>query len=333
VRDLQAVLKGNPVPTIATQSRDLLFDIARTGGDNLDPVGTNLVRELGILAETDEQKGIYLRLRAQQHALQGDWSGALAAVDDHAQLQLAEPILSPQPALERSADAWAYSFLARWLHPSAPQAEKLASLLRARLRSKQSAGDLNSLLDLSRISPDRAIASEAHEATAQILSTQKEWGLAELAWLGLLDRGSPAGQVQALRSLSELAWSNRRPEDAWYFFRRLESDLARTPLPPGVVDSATYSREWKKDHPQPAAGEDPSSDWSTDSIRSETERAYRPDPNRRLAFPVDNSLPFFRDWSIYFDQQRWEMEFIRAVGFGVLCFEHRSATSLASLVR
>jgi outer membrane protein assembly factor BamB len=309
VKDLQASMKSKGDRPTADAARDLLFDIARSQKNSMDKVGSILVTELGRLAETAEEKGVYLRLLADERGRLSDWAGMLSAMDEHSRLDLTEPIPSGEPGLERSPSAWAHAFLSRWLKQAGPKSSPLLGSLEDRLTNSSATGDDDRLDSLAQILPNDQLVVDARIRQAKQREATKRGSLAELAWLDVLEHPGPRMQAEALIHLIELADNTHRPRDASYFLKRLEKEHPQTNLP-GGKSSMAWIRQWKQSHPDAGPSVvDPT--WPIDAIRTETERAYRPDPNKRLAFPVEGSLPFFREWNIYFDQQRWEVEFVR----------------------
>jgi outer membrane protein assembly factor BamB len=309
IEDLRASMKSKGDRATTEAARDLLFDIARSQWNTLEKAGSSFVQELGTLAETTEEKGVYLRLLADDRGRSNDWQGMLAAIDEHSKLGPTEPIPADEPSVERSSTAWAHAFLSRWLKQTGPQKGDLLRVLENRLSQASATGENAPLATLAKTLPIDRLVVDARVRQARQLGAKKERALAELAWLDVLEHQQPRQQAEALIQLIELASATGRPADASYFLKRLESEHRETALPSGE-SSIAWIRRWKESHP---AADDllANPSWPIDAIRVETERAYRPDPNKRLAFPVEGSLPFFRDWSIYYDQQRWEVEFVR----------------------
>ncbi len=309
VKDLQASMKSKGDQPTAQAARDLLFDIARAERNITREVGPSLVGQLGKLAETAEEKSIYLRLLADERGQSSDWVAMLSAMDEHSRLDLTDPIPTEEQGIERSPAAWAHAFLSRKLKQAGPKSNDLRRVLEDRLTKTSPAGGDDPFASLARILPIETLVVNARIRQARQWEVAKKGAMAELAWLDVLDHPEPRPQAEALLHLIELASATNRPADADYYLQRLEVEHPKTNLPDGQSAMA-WVRRWKESHPEVAKGvADPV--WPIDAIRTETERAYRPDPNKRLAFPVESSLPFFRDWSIYFDQQRWEVEFIR----------------------
>src|SRR5262249_819739 len=117
-------------------------------------------------------------------------------------------------------------------------------------------------------------------------------------------------RATAWAELVETALESERTPDASYYLGQLRRERGDLALTRGQTVADRVSALQPK-----VAPNDQIPPWTFDRVEDTGGRSFRPDPNKRLAFAIDPSLPFFAGWQIVFDGQRWELEFLnRATG-------------------
>jgi outer membrane protein assembly factor BamB len=305
IADLRAILREDQESTEASQARELLFDVASHEESLPAQLPDDLVADLGRFATDDGQRGTYLRLKAELLRRQAKWKESAAAIDEHLDLSLPDSIPTAFASVEQSATAWTRAFIRRASTPRPSSGlSPILARFETRLRQADSDGNVDELRRLEQILGDSALAEESSAALAKHLAARDLPAEEQIHWLRSADGSDPAAQAQAWSELALSAVRRSQPNQARFFLDRLATLPAETTSAGRSIDIIKNDLEASLPSATPTDAA-----WPYERIEAVSEKQYRPDPNKRLAFPVDARQPFFSSWQIVFDGQRWELEF------------------------
>jgi outer membrane protein assembly factor BamB len=311
IADLQGAAAGDPTIDGVKQSRTLLFDLAAHEGLTQASIPESFVNELEEMASTDVERGIYLRLKAEFLIRAGKTEEVVSLLDQHEALHLNEAVPSDWNFLRRTPGSWSRAFLRKSLSRLNEQKkESLVAIYRKRLATAIREKNTDQLTFLAFLFEGQEIGCESRLALGEICLADEEPADAEMNFIRAAESSATKVKIEALRQLVDLALLTDRPRDAKYYLDQLDSpetvknllEVDREPLSSSIA--ALKARLTPVERPVV------SPPWKSIKIEASSERSFRPEPNRRVAFPVRSGLPAFADEIVVLDHQRWDLEFI-----------------------
>lgn len=311
IADLQQALRGKQINDATKRARELMFDIAANEAiAQPKSVGT-FVQELGTLASSGEERGIYLRLLAEQRLATGDYLGSLEALDKHAALGLSAPVASEQGQVVRHPRTWSRSLARRLLAESNPATRsELDRLLAQRLDVLNQQKDVAGLESLASLFAGMTIGDRAYLRLGERLGALGRWGEAENAYLSVTGTGDAAAGAQALLALATIAEAAKESGDALVYYKQL-ADLHGDKPVRGTQTGKGLLEDFLADSKRSSGARLRGADWPFESVAVSFGKNARLDHNRRVVFPTKDDLPYFSDRLFMLNQQSSSLECYR----------------------
>lgn len=283
VRDLLAAIAVPAPAEVAETAKEFLFDVAGREALERPADAAEMLAALGRLAVKPEEKGTYLRLRAEHELARGDLAASLRTVEEHSDLNLVGLIPGERGMVRREPRVWTRSFLGRMLESAAeasmaPILEELDRRLTA-LVSRDEMGELERFASWLAGTP---LGARASLALGERLWTKTRWGEAEIHLELAATARDPAVAGRAVQLLAEIALKASRPADALYHAQRLPALLGTGTLPDGRTAAAVIAEVQQRGNAV-SAGAAP--DWSFEQVTVQTLRNVRPDAGRPVLTP------------------------------------------------
>ncbi|MBX9656007.1 PQQ-binding-like beta-propeller repeat protein [bacterium] len=311
IADLQGGAAGDAALDEVKQSRTLLFDLAAHEGLIQASIPESFVNELGAMASTDVERGIYLRLKAEFLIRAGKTEEIVSLLDQHEALHLNEAIPSDWNFLRRTPRSWSRAFLRKSLSRLNEQKkELLIAKYRGRLATATREKNADELKVLAFLFEGQEIGCESRLALGEISLADEQPAEAEMNFIRAAEGDSAKVTTEALRQLVDLALLTDRPRDAQYYLDELDSPEITKGLSKDDREQISSSIEKFKERLTPIERPVVSPPWNSVKIQASSERSFRPEPNRRVAFPARSGLPSFADKIVVLDHQRWDLEFV-----------------------
>lgn len=306
IEDLRLAVRSGSDPDSSERARTLLFDVAANEALRLADTSGDLAADLERLARNLPEKGVYYRLLAEHLLRARNYSGAMDAMDRHAALGLTEFIPTETEGVERSPRVWTRSFLSRLVaHAGSRASTEILDRYRKRWREYFDADDLEGAARLASDVMDLPLGSEIRLAIAQRLRDKGRYSEAELMLLEAAEGPDRDIAAEAYATLAEGFETAGRLAEARYFLTTYRERLPTVRTRSGTTADELLATFDKRHSPSVSAPRE----WQFDNVVAKDEKAFRPDASKRLLFPAEPDLPFFRDWLVSFDQQRWELQF------------------------
>ncbi|MFO0945749.1 MAG: PQQ-binding-like beta-propeller repeat protein [Planctomycetota bacterium] len=311
IADLQQALAAKQGSDATKRARDLMFDIAANEAiAQPKSVGT-FVQELGKLAATADEKGIHLRLLAEQKLANGDFLGTLEAIDKHGALGLSAPVASEQGQVVRHPRTWSRSMARRLLASASPGARaELDRALGARLESLTQQKDIVGLELLASTFAGQAIGDRAYANLGDRLSAMGRWGEAENAYLSVTGSGDGASAAHSLAALASIAEAAKQSGDALVYYEQLAAQYGDKPVRASLTGKGLRDA-FLADDKRSGAAKMRGADWPFESMAVSFGKNPRMDNNRRVIFPTKDELPYFSDRLFMLNQQASSIECYR----------------------
>lgn len=308
IADLRNSLQIDPQGASSERSRDLLFAIASREALRELPAAAGLVSDLARWSRNDDDRGIALRLHAEYLAREGKVAEILDLLRAHRDLKTSALISVEvdDPAL--SAVGWAQAFVHRQLK-GADLGHRTAwtNELERELAQATKEKDEARLRELVEWLPMEAIGARARLTLARQLDGPDLVPEKEYLFLTAARSTTVETNVRARVGLIELMEMNDRPRELLGYLDQLEQSHSHARLESGETVAhwvETKRAKWPEEETP-----NRTSAWNFSNVNVQSETSYRLDPNKRVAFCVGSPNPFFRDWQLVFDQQRWTLEF------------------------
>lgn len=316
ISDLQGSASGDTNLNEVKQSRTLLFDLAAHEGLTQASIPESFVNDLGKMATTEAEQGIYLRLNAEYLIRAGKTDEIVSLLDQHEALHLTEAVPSDWNFLHRTPRSWSRAFLRKTLSRLNDQKQaSLISVYRKRLEDAIREKDTDRLKTLAFLFEGQEIGCESRFALGEAYLADEQPAEAEMNFIRAAQGPAPSTTMKALSKLADLAILTDRANDARFYLEQLASPEFMKSLSKEDRESLSSSTRQLEERFSPIDVPAVSPPWKSVKIEASSERSFRPEPNRRVAFPARAGLPSFADQIVVLDHQRWDLEFIgRASG-------------------
>lgn len=273
-------------------ARSLLFDIASRTPLTNGPVLTSLVEQLHQLAVTPVERGIALRLQAEQRLAAGDDLGALNAVQQHGSLEIHEPLPGEEGKVRRSPRVWSEFFLKR-LAEKAVKTKNSRLLEELQNRARQALGS-NDSSQMELLVHQLGGAPVADELWLGLgVHPQRSSSAREYALMHAASSATPEVAAAALLQLAKLAETEKMTADALAFVK-----LAATRYPywrgPEGKNTIELLHQFHNDAARMKAAERAVT-WEFAAISSSTGHNGSPSSQYLMLPHPHDALPFFED--------------------------------------